>query len=137
MITKILKTTFVISSLILALSVLSCNKQIKGEIKVISPEEMQTFLQLDNVQFIDVRTPKEHDSIFIPKSQNIDFFSPTFLEDIEKLDKNQSVLLYCKSGNRSRQCAQKMLEAGFVKIYELQGGISKWEHDGFETATNR
>ena len=68
--------------------------------------------------------PEEH----IPNSQNIDFRSPTFDKDIENLDKSKPVLLYCKSGGRSAECAKKLKDAGFEKVYDLDGGISKWKH---------
>lgn len=130
-----MKTPSIILGLFFVLTVMSFTQQIKGEIKVITPQEMHAFLELGDVQFVDVRTPQEHDTAFIPKSRNINFFSPTFLEDIQNLDKNKPVLLYCKSGNRSAKSAQKMLEDGFVKIYELEGGILKWKQEGFETDT--
>ena len=38
------------------------------------------------------------------------------------------MILYCKGGHRSAKCAKKLKEAGFEKIYELEGGISKWKH---------
>ena len=40
-------------------------------------------------------------------------------------------MVYCKSGNRSSKCS-KLQAAGFVKIYDLEGGISKWKHQGFD-----
>ncbi|MCB0427365.1 MAG: rhodanese-like domain-containing protein, partial [Mangrovimonas sp.] len=40
--------------------------------------------------------------------------------------------LYCQSGGRSARCAEKLVEAGFVKVYDLEGGISKWKHKGYE-----
>jgi len=104
-------------------------------ITVVSPEEMQTLLKLDDVQFVDVRTPKEHSEGYINGSQNIDFKSPTFDTDILKLNKNKPVILYCKSGGRSAKCSRKMKDAGFTKIYDLQGGISKWKHEGLEIET--
>ncbi|ALJ06361.1 thioredoxin [Pseudalgibacter alginicilyticus] len=130
-----MKYPYIILTALFVLFVWSCKQAITGEVKVISPEEMHTFLQIDDVQFIDVRTLQEHNKEFIPKSQNIDFRSPTFLEDIDKLDKNKPVLLYCRTGRRSAKCAQELLDAGFVKIYDLEGGISKWKHDGFEVDT--
>jgi len=44
--------------------------------------------------------------------------------------------VYCKSGNRSAKCAAKMKDAGFVKIYDLDGGIAKWKYKGFEIKSN-
>lgn len=103
-----------------------------GDIKLVTPEEMQTLLELEDVQLIDVRTQEEHEEGYIPESQNIDFNSPTFEEDISKLDKSKPVILYCRTGKRSAECSQKLKEAGFVKIYDLEGGFSKWKHDGLD-----
>lgn len=110
----------------------SCYEEREGEIKVVSTEEMQALLELDDVQLVDVRTSEEYKEGYIAKAQNIDFNSPTFDKDIIKLDKEKPVVLYCKSGGRSAKCAKKMKQAGFVKIYDLDGGISKWEHKGLE-----
>ncbi|MBO3117695.1 rhodanese-like domain-containing protein [Winogradskyella sp. DF17] len=98
------------------------------EIELVTAEEMKSILELEDVQLIDVRTPEEYDEIHIVNAQNIDFMSPTFDNDISKLDKSKPVILYCRSGGRSAKCAEKMLEAGFEKIYDLEGGISKWQH---------
>lgn len=110
----------------------SCNETLKSEAKVVSPKEMQALLELDNVQLVDVRTPEEYQEGFIKNAQNIDFLSPTFLDDIKKLDKEKPVMLYCRSGGRSAKCGKKLIEAGFVKVYDLDGGISEWKHQGFE-----
>jgi len=111
----------------------SCKKVETPVITTISPEEMQTFLQVENVQLIDVRTKAEFEEGYIPGAQNIDYYSPTFMDAINKLDKEKPVFVYCKSGKRSSMCAEKMLQAGFVKIYNLDGGYSKWKHESFET----
>lgn len=110
----------------------SCFNQRNENIKVVSAEEVQSLLDLDDVQLVDVRTPKEFESGFIAEAQNIDYFSPTFEEDIKNLDKDKPVILYCKSGYRSAKCADKMVEAGFEKVYDLEGGVSKWKHKGFK-----
>lgn len=97
-------------------------------VKLVTAEEMQTILELEDAQIIDVRTAKEYDTFRIANSQNIDFQSPTFEEDIAKLDKGKPVILYCRTGAKSAKCAQKLKDAGFKKIYDLEGGISKWKH---------
>ena len=120
-----------ILSIVLVSLCFGCKQdQTKGEIQVVSPEEMKELLATDDIQLVDVRTPEEYMEGFIANFQNIDFMSPTFDEDILKLDKEKPVILYCRSGGRSANCAQKMLEAGFVKIYDLDGGITKWLHNG-------
>ncbi len=110
--------------------VLSCTYgNTTSDAQLITAEEMQTILDLEDAQLIDVRTPEEYDEYRVAHSQNIDFQSPTFDEDIAKLDKEKPVILYCKTGNRSAICAKKLKAAGFKKIYDLKGGISKWKHD--------
>ena len=124
-------------SLMLFFSILLSCQEIKkeGNIEVITAEEMQGILDLEDIQLVDVRTPEEFKEGFIANAQNIDYFSDTFDEDIEKLDKSKPVIVYCKSGGRSAKCADKLLEAGFVKVYDLEGGISKWKHKGLNIKT--
>ena len=131
-----IKNLFVVFCVAFSFAITSCKgQQDDGRLKIVSPEEMQTLLQSDNMQLIDVRTPKEYDSGFIANAQNIDYFSPTFDEDIKKLDKEKPIILYCKSGRRSSKCSDKLLQAGFEKIYELDGGIIQWKKRGLEITT--
>jgi len=126
-----MKNIFIICCLFIAIGLsTSCADSTADskDVKLITAAEMQSVLELEEVQLVDVRTPKEHDEIHIVNSQNIDFMSPTFDDDISKLDKKKPVILYCKSGRRSAKCAKKMKDAGFEKIYDLDGGISKWKH---------
>ncbi|MEP5340549.1 MAG: rhodanese-like domain-containing protein [Algibacter sp.] len=130
-----MKQLLFIFCILISIVFVGCKESVNLGIQVISQEEMQTLLKLDDVQLIDVRTPEEYKTGFIADAQNIDFYSSTFAEDINKLDKSKPVLLYCKSGGRSAKCAKKLLKAGFVKIYDLEGGISKWEHSGLKVNT--
>ncbi|MFD2824474.1 rhodanese-like domain-containing protein [Lacinutrix iliipiscaria] len=115
---------------VIAFISLNCKNDVDDEIKLVSTEEMQTILKMDEVQLVDVRTPEEFSGGYIKNAQNIDFMSPTFEQDILKLDKEKPVVLYCHSGRRSANCAQKLKDAGFKKIYDLEGGISTWKHEG-------
>ena len=116
--------------LILILGTTSCKNDItnKAKVQLITAEEMKGILELEDAQIIDVRTKEEHQKAHIQNAQNIDFNSPTFNEDVAKLDKQKPVILYCKGGARSAKCAQILQEAGFQKIYDLEGGLSKWRH---------
>ena len=138
---RIIKTSIKMKKVLTILSVAimvlatSCKDESQGEIKLVTPEEMQTLLEQKDVQLVDVRTPKELEDGFIDNAQNIDFNSPTFDEDILKLDKSKPVVLYCKSGGRSAKCAEKLKAAGFIKIFDLDGGITKWKFKGFKIQT--
>lgn len=114
----------------------SCKEEDKGpQIEVITAEEMQQIVEDNGVQMIDVRTPEEYQEGYIEGFQNIDYFSDTFETDLEELDKSKPVIVYCRSGRRSSKCAAKMKEKGFVKIYDLDGGITKWKFKGYEVKT--
>ena len=115
---------------------MGCKETVDPRISIISAEEMQTFLKFDDVQLVDVRSNESFKKESIPLAQNIDYASPTFLEDIERLDKAKPVFVYCNTGKRSAKCSKKLLEAGFTKIYDLEGGITKWKHEGYETNKN-
>ena len=110
----------------------SCKDKVANEIEIVTAEEMQELSEIEDVQLVDVRTPEERKEGYIANSQNIDYNSPTFAQEIKKLDKSKPVIVYCKSGGRSSKCAEKMKDAGFVKIYDLEGGIAKWKFRGFD-----
>ncbi|WP_242157927.1 rhodanese-like domain-containing protein [Aestuariivivens sediminis] len=109
-----------------------CEQFTDNQAKIVTPEEMQILLQNERVQLVDVRTPEEYNDGYIENAINIDYYSPTFVEDIEKLDKEQPILVYCKSGRRSAKCSKILEEAGFKKIYDLKGGFSTWKFKGFK-----
>ena len=77
-------------------------------------------------QIIDVRTYSEFAHGHIPNSINIDFYNSSFITEINKLNKNKPVLIYCRSGNRSQKAGVIMDSLGFDKIYDLKGGYSIW-----------
>ena len=77
---------------------------------------------------LDVRTVEEFENSRIPDSKNIDFYNPqNFIQEIEKLDKNISYYIYCRTGVRSANSCALMKELGFKKTYNLVGGIVEWK----------
>ena len=85
------------------------------------------FLSEENAIILDVRTPEEFEISRIPNSINIDFYNPqNFMYEIEKLDKDISCYVYCRTGVRSANSCQLMGELGFKKVYNLIGGIVEW-----------
>ena len=61
---------------------------------------------------------------------------PSFIKVGNKLDKSKPVIVYCKSGNDSVKCIEKMEEAGFVKTYDVDKGIAKWKFIGSDIRSN-
>ena len=76
---------------------------------------------------LDVRTPEEFNSGRIENSENINFYSSDFKEQLSKLDKNKVYLVYCRSGSRSAKAVKIMEELGFKKVYNVEGGIISWK----------
>ena len=96
--------------------------------QVLSSTDFETKLaQNPTAQLIDVRTPPEFAKGHLPKAQNIDFRAETFEAGLAKLDPTKPVFVYCLAGSRSEGVVKVLLQKGFKTIYDLQGGIIKWE----------
>lgn len=94
-------------------------------IEVVNKEAYLEFIK-QNHQIIDVRTPNEFENGHIENAVNIDFKAADFIENISALNKNKTLLIYCRSGNRSGKAAKIMDSLGFTKIYDLEGGFMNW-----------
>ena len=93
------------------------------------------FLSEKNAIILDVRTPEEFELSRIPNSKNIDFYnSQSFMQEIEKLNKDNSYYVYCRSGKRSYAACEIMKEFGFNNVFNLDGGFLKWVECGFEVS---
>lgn len=100
---------------------------IKGEIKNVSMDEIVNIMsENQNYIILDVRTVEEYNDGHIPNAICIP--NETISEDvINKLpNKEQLILIYCRSGNRSKQAANKLQELGYTKLVEF-GGIIDWK----------
>ena len=73
---------------------------------------------------IDVRTPVEYAEGHVPGALNIDIASPTFNDEIAALPTDQTYVVYCRSGNRSAQAAEQMVQAGFTDVYNVDAGLA-------------
>lgn len=107
-------------------------EQVKPTVELISPADLNT--KLGDIQLVDVRTPKEHAEGHIKGSQNINFYDEDFITQMSKLDKDKEIYIYCRSGGRSGKAAKQLKEAGFTKVYDLQGGFMNWNKNNLEVA---
>lgn len=102
----------------------SSQKQAKYSL---SPQEFAEKLKsLPEAPIIDVRTPKEFAEGSIEGAKNINWQDAAFAEQIQSLDKNKPVFVYCLVGGRSGEAAALMRQQGFTEVYELEGGMMKW-----------
>ncbi len=98
--------------------------------EALDPRLFQAAVQ-SKVLLVDVRTPEEFKTGFISGAVNINWEdSLSFQQEILKLDKAETVYIYCKSGRRSSYAMDWMLANGFTKVIHLSGGIMAWNEAG-------
>lgn len=107
----------------------SCsNGQDKSTANTIAEDvNVETFQsKIDGAQLLDVRTPAEWNEGIIEGAIMADFYEDSFKSELEKLDKEVPVAVYCRSGGRSGSAMDIMKEMGFKEVYNLDGGIGAW-----------
>ena len=104
-------------------------RNIENEV-IIKHVSMNDIVQImeenENYIILDVRTQAEYNQGHIPNAICIP--NETIDENVvNKLpDKNQMILVYCRSGNRSKQAAEKLKKLGYTDLIEF-GGIIDWK----------
>ena len=95
--------------------------------KSISAEEARKLIEEkkndEKFQIIDVRTSEEFQAGAMEGAININLYEPNFQEELKKLDKAKTYLIYCRSGSRSKVVLEVMEQLGFETVYELDCGI--------------
>ncbi|THH36462.1 rhodanese-like domain-containing protein [Neolewinella litorea] len=92
----------------------------------LSPAEFAEKMKGENVVVLDVRTPGEIRDGKIDGALELDFRDPQFATKLAELDRDPTYLVYCAVGGRSNQACELMTEAGFQKVYNLDGGYTAW-----------
>ena len=99
----------------------------EGSYRQISQEQAMEMMAKDDGHIVvDVRRPDEYAAGHLPgavciPNENIGCDSPEALPDYDQI-----ILIYCRSGNRSKQAAQKLAGMGYTQVYEF-GGIMDWK----------
>ena len=109
--------------------IFSCELLKSPEINIISESDFVE-IQDSDYTLIDVRTQDEFDLGHIDGAINLDFYSETFQNDILSLPKDETIVLYCRTNNRSSKTANILKENGFKEISVLEGGITDWVKNG-------
>ena len=98
----------------------------KGTFRQVTPDEGKKMMEESSGYIIvDVRTQKEYAAGHIPKAICIPNESIDKTPPAELADKNQEIFVYCRSGRRSKEAAQKLANMGYTNIIEF-GGIISW-----------
>jgi rhodanese-related sulfurtransferase len=107
--------------------------------------QAKEILEGKNVFLLDVRTPAEYnyshikDATLIPL-KNVPAHDSVNLPDDQLLlnrmnelpkDKNTKIIVYCYTGKRGSIASQMISDAGYKKVYNIQGGITEWVNSGY------
>jgi adenylyltransferase/sulfurtransferase len=105
-----------------------CGVVTEPTVQTITPREVAAKLAAgEDFDLIDVREPREWAICHIEGARLVPL--STFPGAISGLDPSREIVLQCKSGGRSAQAAQALLDAGFRNVSNLVGGITRWSDD--------
>lgn len=95
----------------------------------ISQEEAKEIMDSQDVIILDVREQDEYDSGHIPGAVllPVGIIDETTAAEVIP-EKDSTVLVYCRSGNRSKTASSTLAELGYSNIYEF-GGINTWPYE--------
>lgn len=110
--------------------VTSCSAQQTGFPKI-APQDLLKKIESGNPPYIvDVRSPKEYVRGHVPGAVNIPY--RRISDHLEQLrsQEQRGIVVYCAVGGRTRVAKQVLSEAGFRKVFHLDGDMSGWEKNG-------
>jgi|UniRef100_UPI00404B165E rhodanese-related sulfurtransferase len=98
-------------------------------------QDFQAKTQEAGVVTLDVRTPDEFAGGHLVNALNIDVEGATFDSELSKLDKDATYAVYCRSGRRSSVAIDRMKDAGFTNVVNMNAGILEWQAAGLPLVT--
>lgn len=116
-----------LSGIVLSLLLAACAPGKNSSWQSISQSQAAEIMKNEkNIIILDVRTEEEFAEEHIPNAVNLPNESITDTPPALLPDKNQTILIYCRTGIRARQAAQKLADLGYTGVKEF-GGISTWD----------
>jgi rhodanese-related sulfurtransferase len=82
---------------------------------------------------LDVRQPEEWSEFHVPDSTLIPLGE--LASRLNELPKDQEIVIVCRSGNRSAQGRDILLEASFTQVTSMAGGLTQWKAEGYPTVS--
>jgi rhodanese-related sulfurtransferase len=120
--------TFILSIFLIS----ACSQGNAQENMSVSELNAISFNEGNNKVVLDVRTSQEYAEGRISGSENLDVLkTDLFTTSIQKLDKEKTYYVICRSGSRSQTAASQMRNAGFKNVINITGGMQAWEAANF------
>ena len=104
------------------------NSQTNTYRRITMDEAVTMMAQETGYIILDVRRPDEFAAGHIPNAINVPNETIGTAEIPELPDKNQLIMVYCRSGRRSKEASEKLVKLGYTNIVEF-GGILDWKGD--------
>ncbi len=107
----------------------------KAQYTDISVQQAKEMIDSGEVFILDVRTQGEYDAGHIKGSTLIpvqDIPAQELDKALNKIPRDKKILVYCKSGRRSTQASEILVNNGFAQVYNMKGGIVEWAKAGYE-----
>lgn len=104
-----------------------------GELNLAETVDVQTvagIMDRDDVVVIDVREQSEYDAGHIPGVTLIPLGELT--QRVNEIPTDKTVIMTCRSGNRSGQATDYLRQNGFDNVHNMAGGITAWQQAGLE-----
>ena len=117
--------TIILSALLLS-SCAATGKSSLGYRTITMDEAVKMMSSERDYIILDVRTPEEYAEGHIPGAINVPNETIGTAEIPELPDKAQLILVYCRSGRRSKEASEKLVKLGYTNIVEF-GGIIDWK----------
>lgn len=116
-----------LAQFVVAACCISCAAAAETNVTHINAQQAQKLIANKKVVVLDIRTPEEFAAGHIAGATNINFRAADFEKAIAALDKNQTYVLHCASGNRSTQSLPTFSKLEFKSVCHLDGGIKAWQ----------
>ena len=88
--------------------------------------------RMDNhhpIVLVDVREPREYAIADLPHYDPVRIPVGEIVQRMDELSRDDNVVVYCRSGQRSAWAVNQLIQAGFDKVYNLEGGILRWRNE--------
>lgn len=103
----------------------------------VGPLGVTQLVNREDAVVLDVCTAKEFSAAHIPDALSVPTSEIATLSDKINRYKDKPVIISCRSGNRAKGAAKKLVKQGFKKIYILTGGNAAWEKENLPMTRNR
>ncbi len=135
---KQINNIFKISLFILLLAILLPLQSLAKSriIETISPRQVADLISQRNGDpnfiILDIRTPAEFKAGHLQGAVLLDYYSKTYLNELKRMNKTKTYLIYCRSGNRSGKSLGLIKIMGFQSVYNMDQGIIGWFKKGYK-----